>query len=75
MDSKLVLVKIITLLYCESVCHKVRQRSIPLAYDIIARLKLPEQITETDSGRNVIVGLRETVTWMCEQPTNILWLN
>lgn len=70
MDSKLVLIKIITLLYCESVCHKVRQRSIPLAHDIIMRLKLPEQVTETDSGRNVIVGLRETVMWMCDQPTD-----
>jgi hypothetical protein len=38
-----------------------------LAQDIISRLKLPEQVTETDSGRNTIVGLRETVMWMCDQ--------
>lgn len=68
MDSKLVLVKIITLLYCEGICKRISHRSIGLAQDIISRLKLPEQVTETDSGRNVIVGLRETVMWMCDQP-------
>lgn len=70
MDSKLVLIKIITLLYCESVCHKVRQRSNPLAHDLIVRLKLPEQVMDTDTGRNTIVGLRETVVWMTDQPEN-----
>jgi hypothetical protein len=28
-------------------------------------------MTETDSGRNVIVGLRETVLWMIDQPDDI----
>lgn len=70
MDSKLVLIKIITLLYCEGLCKRTTHRSTGLAQDIISRLKLPEQITETDSGRNVIVGLRETVMWMCDQPEN-----
>jgi len=68
MDSKLVLVKIITLLYCEGISKRVSHRSVSLAQDIVSRLKLPEQVTETDSGRNVIVGLRETVMWMCDQP-------
>lgn len=67
MDSKLVLIKIITLLYCEGVCKRVSNRSVDLARDIISRLKLPEQVTETDSGRGTIVGLRETVMWMCDQ--------
>ena len=70
MDSKLVLIKIMTLLYCESVCHKVRQRSNPLAHDLVTRLKLPEQVMDTDTGRNAIVGLRETVLWMIDQPEN-----
>lgn len=70
MDSKLVLIKIITLLYCESICKRISHRSTGLAQDIISRLKLPEQVTETDNGRNVIVGLRETVMWMCDQAEN-----
>lgn len=64
MDSKLILIKIITLLYCQSICERVRTRSSHLAIDIIDKLKLPETVTETDSGRNIIIALRETALWL-----------
>lgn len=67
MDPKLALIKIITLLYCESVSTKVKTRSLALAQEVISHLKLPEQITDTDLGRSTIISLRETALWMLNE--------
>lgn len=66
MDTKLILIKAITLLYCESICKRITKRSDELAFEVISRLKLPDKISETNVGRNAIVGLRETLLWMSE---------
>lgn len=67
MDSKLVLIKLITLVYLEGTVERHHDRSFDLSDQIIGTLKLPEQITETETGRNTIVGLRETVRWMMDE--------
>ena len=67
MDNKLLLVKTITLLYCESICKQIQHRSDDLAQRVIQNLKIPEQIVERDLDRNAIVGLRDTLMWMMEQ--------
>lgn len=67
MDSKLVLVKLITLVYLEGSVERHHDRSFDLANQIVSTLKLPEQITETETGRNTIVGLRETIRWMMDE--------
>lgn len=70
MDSKLVLVKIITLLYCESLSDKVQQRSTSLCHDIIGRMKISESVTDTDDGRTTLLALRDTANWMIQQPSD-----
>lgn len=64
MDSKLTLIKCITLLYCESIVPHRAFRSIQLIKSVIDQLKIPVQIGEVDSTRNTVIGLRETVEWM-----------
>jgi len=70
MDSKLLLLKSITLLFCESNCEKVSYRSDELAKRVISYLRIPDQVVENDLTRNAIVGLRNTLLWMLEQPTD-----
>lgn len=69
MDTKLLLVKAITLLYRESQLGK--RDSNELIKGILTAIKLPESVVETDRGRDVIVSLRNTAYWMCEQPESI----
>lgn len=66
MDSKLILVKAVTLLYCESICRRISKRSDELAAEVINRLKVPERVSESSMGRHAIIGLRETLIWMSE---------
>lgn len=68
MDTKYVLIRLITLLFGESTCPKIERRSDELAVNILENLKLPEHVTESDMGRSVTLSLRELVMWMLEQP-------
>ena len=70
MDTKYVLVRLITLLFGESACAKIEKRSDELAKNILDNLKLPEHVTESDIGRSVILTLKELALWMLEQPQN-----
>lgn len=65
MDSKLVLVKAITLLYRESEYTKVQDRSTELVNRVLTTIKQPEAMITTDYGRDSISSLRETLTSMC----------
>lgn len=67
MDTKLLLVKMISLLYCESLATKVQRRSTDLAATVLQHIKTPEHVTETDQSRATIIGLRETLAWMMDQ--------
>jgi hypothetical protein len=70
MDSKLILIKCITLLYCESIVPNRSFRSTVLVLNIVEQLKIPVQVGEVDNSRNTIIGLRESLEWMCNEPEN-----
>lgn len=65
MDSKLLLVKCITLLYRESESGQ-STNSIDLCKTVIEHIKIPESTMDIQSGREVIVGLRATLLWMID---------
>lgn len=67
MDSKLLLVKAITLLFCEAKHKDHRGKSNHLIVNAVDKLRLPDQIIESDNGRNAIIGLRDTAVWMLSQ--------
>ena len=66
MDSKLLLIKCITLLYREAELSK-KTNSADLCRQVIETIRIPEASMEIHTGREVIVGLRETVLWMIER--------
>lgn len=69
MDTKLLLVKVITLLYREN--QLKRAPSLDLVKETLSGVKLPDAVIETDRGRETMVALRATAHWMCEQPENL----
>ena len=70
MDSKLLLVKAITLLYRESQLEEGSDGSADLVRQIVETIKTPENVIEGDRTRDVIVGLKETALWMSSNPPN-----
>ena len=65
MDSKLLLINCITLLYRESqMPHS--DSSTKLCQSIVESIKLPESSVNMQSGREVIVALRSTVHWLLD---------
>jgi hypothetical protein len=68
MDSKLLLVKSITLLYKEGLLNDPTENSASLVREVIAGIRLPEVIMETDPGRQSVIALKTTALWMCENP-------
>src|SRR5690606_27896240 len=70
MDSKLLLVMTISLLYKESlISNKSAGNSSELAKQLINTIKQPDLITvEYDPGRDAITALRATVLWMADNP-------
>lgn len=68
MDSKLLLVRGITLLYLESKRLSQNENSAVLVRELIGGLKLPENTYETDEGRITHNELRNTLLWMADQP-------
>ena len=66
MDSKLLLVKAITLLYRESQIGNPDTSSIPLVKELISNIKTADGLMSSDFGKDVITSLRETVRWMME---------
>ena len=70
MDPKLLLVKIITLLYKESRFKEAAQRSIKLAKDLMGTIKFPETGLDFDRTKENLQALRATALWMCEAESN-----
>lgn len=68
MDSKLLLVRVITLLYKESVLGTEGNRSISIVNEAIDQIKLPETGADFDRSREVMVALRTTAKWMADNP-------
>lgn len=65
MDSKLLLIKCITLLYRESELDH-SSGSGDLCKSVIETIKIPETSVSMQSGREVVLGLRSTVHWMLD---------
>ena len=70
MDPKLLLVKILTLLYRESVSSDKSVRSVEIIKAVIGTMKLPETGMDFDSSRETLQALRATALWMCENPAD-----
>jgi len=68
MDSKLLLISGIMLLYRESQVTKDTDTSSELVKDVIVGLQLPSTIVDGDTTANILISLRSTILWMTEQP-------
>lgn len=70
MDSKLLLVKCITLLYRESELSHT-DSSVRLCHEVVETIKIPETSMSVQTGREVLVGLRSTLHWMMEHKEKV----
>ena len=68
MDSKLLLVKGITLLYRESQLEGTKEKSSALVREIVSKIKPPEITMDTGEGREILMGLTRTALTMCDDP-------
>jgi len=68
MNSKLLLVNAITLLYRESQISDASENSSQLVREIIQSIRLPELSIAIDHDREIIDGLKTTALTMCEAP-------
>lgn len=68
MDPKLLLVKVITLLYRESQLENNNASSKDLARQVISAIRMPESTLDTDNNREALIGLRTTALWMSDNP-------
>lgn len=66
MDSKLLLVKVITLLYKEGLLKDSSNTSTDIANEIIDSMQLPESAADFDRSREVLVSLRTTAKWLID---------
>lgn len=64
MDSKLLLVQAITLLYKESLLEDNTSGSGSLVLDVIDTVILPEMSVDTERDRSSLAALRSTAIWM-----------
>jgi len=64
MDIKLFLVKSVSLLYLESQVEGYKSGNASLIRELLADIKLPENVSDIGEGRNVLANLRTTVLWM-----------
>jgi len=67
MDSTLLLVTIISLLYKESLCEG-RENSAELTKKIIKTIKINETLVEGDPVTEILTSLRATAIWMIGNP-------
>ena len=68
MNSKLLLVNGITLLYRENQLPGTHENSATLVREIIANIKLPEISFGIDHERDILAGLKATAQTMCDTP-------
>ena len=70
MDTKLLLVKAITLLCLESYIPGKGGNSAEMVSQAMATIKVPESFHSGDFGRDPIIALRETARWMTTNPVD-----
>lgn len=73
MDPKLLLVKIITLLFCESKLGDRTISSNSLCKEAIGTIRQAETTLDTDNGREVLNQLKSTALWMCGNPATYVY--
>lgn len=73
MDPKLLLVKIVTLMFKESQLGDASASSAQVAKDVIATLKFPETGMDFDRTRESMQALRATALWMCDNPGDYVY--
>lgn len=66
MDSKLLLVKVITLLFKESRYPDKAANSNAVVRELIENIKLPEAGVDFDRSRETLISLRTTALWLLE---------
>lgn len=71
MDTKLLLVKAITLLYMENERPENNENSAEIVQAALDTLKDPEVVVSGDFGHDVISSLKETLRWMVTNPPNV----
>lgn len=67
MESRLVLVTAISLLYNESLLDQNANSSADLVKQAIGNIRLPDMAPEGDKSREILVSLLTTSRWMAEQ--------
>lgn len=73
MDTKLLLVKAITLVFRESQIPNNPNRSTQLIQDTLAFIKPPEVMIVVDFDKDAISDLRDTLIWMLQQSANYVF--
>lgn len=68
MDSRLLLVTAITLLYNESLIEPRSGNSAELVKEALATIRLPDVAPEGDKSRDILVSMLNTSRWMAENP-------
>ena len=64
-DDKLILIKSITMFYCESmVSDTMPRRSTRLIQDVLNRIGIPLSTGSMDIERQSILGLKDTLSWL-----------
>lgn len=67
MDSKLLLLQSIMLLYWESRLTTEAEKSVKTVRDIVATIELPLATMDGDVERSIIQGLQNTANYLCSQ--------
>lgn len=73
MDTKLALVKMITLIYRESQIIGNTDRSSELVTSVLGTIKTPRINVEHAEGKETIYHLKSTLLWMLEQPLGMIF--
>ena len=71
MDAKLLLVQAIALLYWDSKKTENKNENKEMIKELIASVKLPENILDTDNGRDNLINLKYTAEDLLEQQEEI----
>lgn len=73
MDSKLLLVKSLTLLYRESQLEGTKEKSNNLVREIVSKIKPAEINLDMGGEQDIVKGLVRTVLSMCDDPSDHMY--
>lgn len=71
MDSKLLLVNAITLLFKEGLLEDPTENSSALVKQIVGSIRLPEVTLDADPSRLIVPALKTTALWMSDNPPGV----